>query len=86
MEQDCPQAGYSVSIKAANIYEAIAALASALYSHVEEALAEHEGHEEEECEFEGFARDVLSVLDRHADQLGGDGTVWEPPDEDSTYG
>ena len=86
MEQDYPQAEYAVSVRSQNIYEAITAVANAFYGLVEEALAEHEGHEEEECEFEAFARDVLGVLDRHADQLGGDSSAWEPPDEDPSYG
>ncbi len=60
---------YQVCVKTQDLNEAICAVASALYTLVEEALAAHEDHEAEECEFELFARDLLGVLARHADQL-----------------
>jgi len=75
---------YTVSVSTGDIYEAIASVASALYTLVEEALALHEDHEAEECEFELFARDILGVLTRHGDQLSGYGTIREA-DGDHEY-
>jgi hypothetical protein len=60
---------YTVSVSADRIEDAVSEVASALYTLIEEALEAHEGHECEECPFEDFARDVLGVLTRHADQL-----------------
>ena len=60
---------YNLSIHTSDVRSAIAQTASALYELMEEALQTHEAHEAEECEFELFARDVLAVLGRHADQL-----------------
>ncbi len=68
---------YTVSVSTDDIQEAIKSLANPLYAFMEEALASHEDHAAEECEFEIFARDVLGVLTRHADQLSGDGASWE---------
>ncbi len=68
---------YRVSVNTDDLQEAIASLANALYGLVEEALASHEDHEAEECEFEGFARDLLGVLGRHADQFSGNGIRFE---------
>ena len=73
---------YRVSVNTNNPREAIAALASALYSLVEEALADHENHEAEECEFEAFARDVLGVLTRHAEQLSAGEAEWDSREEE----
>ena len=67
---------YTVSVSTDDIHEAIASVASALYTLVEEALAAHENHEAEECEFETFAGDVLGVLTRHAEQLSGAEESW----------
>jgi hypothetical protein len=58
------------------VHAAIAQIAGALYELVEEALQTHEDHEAEECEFELFARDVLAVLARHADQLAERESPW----------
>ena len=44
---------------------------------VEEALATHEDHEMEECEFESFARDIIGVLTQHPEQLSVDEVSWE---------
>ena len=60
---------YNVSIHTNDVRGAIAQTAGALYELVEEALQTHEDHEAEECEFELFARDILGVLSRHADQM-----------------
>lgn len=72
---------YTVSVNTSDIHEAIAAVAGALYALVEEALAQHEGHEAEECEFEQFARDILGVLTRHGEQLSAGDAAWDG-DED----
>ncbi len=74
---------YTVSVRTDDIHEAIGSVADALYALVEEALAAHENHEAEECEFETFARDVLGVLSRHADQLSGEHVSWDGRDEAS---
>ncbi len=68
---------YTVSVRTNDIHEAIASAASALYTLVEEALALHEDHEAEECEFEQFARDILGVLTRHGEQLSGGDAAWD---------
>lgn len=68
---------YTVSVHTDDIHEAISQLSDALYTCVQDALATHSCHEEEECLFGIFARDLLGVLDRHADQLLGEGA----PDE-----
>jgi|GEM_PF-2148143 len=72
---------YSVSVQTNDIDEAIASVADALYTLVQEALATHENHEVEECEFETFARDVLGVLSRHADQISGEHISWDDEEE-----
>lgn len=74
---------YTVSVGTDDIHEAIALVASALYTLAEEALAAHENHEAEECEFEAFARDILGVLARHADQLRAD-LNWDEHEEDES--
>ena len=68
---------YTVSVHTDDIHEAISQLSDALYTCVQDALATHNCHEEEECLFGIFARDLLGVLDRHADQLLGE----DAPDE-----
>jgi hypothetical protein len=74
---------YTVSVCTDDIHEAIGSVADALFTLVEEALAAHENHEAEECEFETFARDVLGVLSRHADQLSGTPVSRDDEDEAS---
>lgn len=68
---------YNVSVSSDNIHDAIASVGSALYALVEEALATHEDHEMEECEFESFARDIIGVLTQHPEQLSADEVSWE---------
>jgi hypothetical protein len=68
MSHDDPKE-YNLSVHTNDVHAAIAQTAAALYEQVEEALQTHEDHEAEECEFEPFARDILAVLSRHADQL-----------------
>jgi len=72
---------YTLSVSTDDIHAAIASVGSALYALVEEALAAHENHEAEECEFEAFARDVLGVLTRYAEQLSGGSESWAGDDE-----
>jgi hypothetical protein len=73
---------YTVSINTDDIHEAVRLSANALYALVEEALAAHENHEAEECEFEAFARDILGVLTRHADQFSDEGELWDDREEE----
>jgi len=87
-ESDSNNHEYTVHVSTSNIHEAIASAASALYTLVEEGLAAHQDHEAEECEFEEFARDILAVLGRHADQLSeGEGLEdgLEAGDQDDPY-
>jgi hypothetical protein len=72
---------YSVSINTDDIHEAVRSLSSALYSLIEEALVVHEQHVAEECDFEVFARDVLGVLMRHAEQLSNEDVDWQEAGE-----
>jgi len=78
---------YYVSVRTNDVNEAIASVANTLYALIEEAMAAHESHEAEECEFETFARDVIGVLSRHADRLSGDHVSWgdEEGTSDSQY-
>jgi len=76
MSHDDPKE-YKVSVETDDVRAAIAQTSSALYELVEEALQVHEDHEAEECEFELFARDLLAVLTRHADQMVSDGNHLE---------
>jgi hypothetical protein len=75
---------YDLSVRTNDVHAAIAQTASALYEFVEEALQTHEDHEAEECEFESFARDILAVLARHADQLTEGESAWAD-DHDEVY-
>ncbi|MFI5093753.1 MAG: hypothetical protein ACHQIK_09950 [Candidatus Acidiferrales bacterium] len=75
MSHDDPKE-YNLSVRTNNVRAAIAQTAGALYELAEEALQTHEDHEAEECEFELFARDILGVLSRHADQLAEGESSW----------
>ena len=68
---------YSLSIRTSDVHEAVSSVASALYTLIEEALAAHEQHVAEECDFEIFARDLLGILMRHGDMLSADTVSWE---------
>jgi len=77
---------YYVSVNADDLREAIAAVASALYSFAEEALSTGDEDVSEEWEFETFLRDVLGVLTSHAEQLAEGEASWQtPPEEVSPY-
>jgi hypothetical protein len=68
---------YSVSVSSNDIKEAISGTASALYSLIEEALAAQEQRAEDDYDFELFARDILGVLVRHAEQLNRAEAAWD---------
>jgi len=72
---------YSFSVNTNDVRVAIAQTGSIFYDLLEEALQAHEDHEAEECDFELFARDILAVLARHADQLAElEGSLADDPD------
>ncbi len=77
---------YVVSVATNDIRKAAAQLGSALYDLLEQALMTVD--DEEESDFDRFARETLNVLARHPEQLsGGDelaGYELEPND-DSAY-
>ncbi len=65
---------YVVSVATNNIREAVAQLGSALYDLLEQALMTAD--DEDESDFDQFARETLNVLARHPEQLSGDDTQW----------
>ena len=66
---------YVVSVVTNNIREAVAQMGSALYDLLEQALMTAD--EEDESDFEQFARETLNILARHPEQLSGDAdTQW----------
>jgi len=62
---------YTVSVRTNDIHKAIAQLGSALYDLLEQRLMTAED-EEEESDFDQFARETLNVLARYPEQLCGD--------------
>lgn len=81
MSHDDPKE-YNLSVHTNDVHVAITKTAGALYEQVEEALQTHVEHEAEECDFELFARDLLAVLSRHADQLAeGEGSLTDDAEE-----
>jgi len=75
---------YVVSVGTNNIREAVAQLGSALYDLLEQALMTAD--DEDESDFDQFARETLNILARHPEQLSGDAdTQWgemEPDGDD----
>ncbi len=65
---------YVVSVATNNIREAVAQLGSVLYDLLEQALMTAD--DEDESDFDQFARETLNVLARHPEQLSGDDTQW----------
>ena len=66
---------YVVSVGTNNIREAVGQLGSALYDLLEQALMTAD--DEDESEFDQFARETLNVLARYPEQLSGDAdTQW----------
>ena len=61
---------YVVSVTTNNIREAVAQLGSALYDLLEQALMT--AGDEDESDFDQFARETLNTLARHPQQLCGD--------------
>ncbi len=70
---------YVVSVATNDIREAISQLGSALYDHLEQALMTAD--EEEESDFDRFARETLNVLARYPEQLSDD-AQWHDPEPD----
>ena len=75
---------YVVSVATNNIREAVAQMGSALYDLLEQALMTTD--DEDESDFDHFARETLNILARHPEQLSGDAdTQWgemEPDGDD----
>ena len=65
---------YTVSVRPSDIHEAIARTGSALYDLLEQALMTAD--DEDESDFDEFARETLNVLARHPEQLSGDDSQW----------
>lgn len=72
---------YVVSVATNNVREAVAQLGSALYDLLEQALMTAD--EEDESDFDEFARETLNVLARHPQQLSCDAeSEWQEPGRD----
>ncbi len=75
---------YVVSVATNNIREAVAQMGSALYDLLEQALMTAD--DEDESDFDQFARETLNILARHPEHLSGDAdTQWgemEPDGDD----
>ena len=65
---------YTVSVQTNDIHEAIARTGSALYDLLEQALMTAD--DEDESDFDQFARETLNVLARHPEQLSGYDPQW----------
>ncbi len=68
---------YNVTVRTDDIREAIAAVASALYVFSEEALSKVDEDATDDWDFEVFLRDLLGVLNRHAEQLTSNEADWQ---------
>lgn len=68
LESDAKE--YDISVRTNSIHEAIAQLGSALYDLLEQASMTAD--DEDESDFDRFARETLNVLARHPEQLTGD--------------
>jgi len=66
---------YAVSIQTSDIRKAIAQLGSKLYDLLEQRLMTVDD-EEDESDFNQFARETLNVLARYPEQLSGDDLQW----------
>ncbi|MFY9558615.1 MAG: hypothetical protein WAQ52_00135 [Terriglobales bacterium] len=65
---------YAISVRTNDIHEAIAMTGSALYDLLEQALMTAD--DEDESDFDQFARETLNVLARHPEQLSGGDSQW----------
>jgi hypothetical protein len=72
---------YVVSVATNDIREAVARLGSALYDLLEQALMTAD--DEEESDFDRFARETLNVLARYPEQLS-DESHWDETDRDGS--
>jgi hypothetical protein len=71
---------YAISVRTSSIRDAVSQLASALYDLLEQASMTAD--DEDESDFDRFARETLHVLARHPEQLSSD-DLWsgmEPED------
>ena len=76
---------YVVSVATNNIREAVAQLGSALYDLLEQALMTAD--DEDESDFDQFARETFNVLARHPHQLSYDADFGSGESEvDPDYG
>jgi hypothetical protein len=66
---------YTVSVRTNDIHKAIAQLGSKLYDLLEQRLMTADD-EEDESDFNQFARETLNVLARYPEQLSGDDPQW----------
>jgi hypothetical protein len=71
---------YVVSVETNNIRKAIAQTGSAFYDLLEQSLMTAD--DEEESDFDRFARETLNVLARHPEQLCGDNSQWDETEPD----
>lgn len=72
---------YVVSVATNNVREAVAQLGGALYDLLEQALMTAD--DEEESDFDRFARETLNVLARYPEQLS-DESQWDESDRDES--
>jgi hypothetical protein len=74
---------YNVSVRTNDIRKAIAQLGGKLYDLLEQALMTADD-EDDESDFNRFARETLYVLARHPEQISGDEPQWgeTEPDRD----
>ena len=68
---------FAVSVATNDVHDAVAQVASALYDLLEQALMTAD--EEEESDFDRFARETLNVLASHPEQLS-DESQWNETD------
>jgi hypothetical protein len=66
---------YTVSVRTNDFHKAIAQLGSKLYDLLEQRLMTTDD-EEDESDFNQFARETLNVLARYPEQLCGDDSRW----------
>jgi hypothetical protein len=71
---------YSVAVLTNDIREAIARTGSALYDLLEQVLMTAD--DEDESDFDQFARETFNVLARHPEQLSGLDSQWGETEQD----
>lgn len=75
MDFQSETAEYTVSVRTNDIHRAIAQLGSKLYDLLEQRLMTADD-EENESDFNQFARETLNVLARYPEQLCGEDSQW----------